>query len=261
MDLRAFTSQLQCELVVGRGLRRTSYDVNPETGLFEPEHVNVFGVPFTFLPHESRGDGPPPPPTPKTAIEPVTKARSGLLDFLAQRRAHRSLQPPAPVARTLDDIRAFLDGNVVLRQMAESLEDWPPAIIRAWSARWLAVRIQARERLARAIRNDESLRGVLTRAECRALGWDPDTWRYDQQRRRGRDVALSIPPEGGKMSEHESAGRREYERPTIQIINRVESPPQETQKEADENALSRVLFPIAGAIIGYWVATTYCAGF
>jgi len=72
MGLRAFTSQLLCEQVVGRGLRRTSYDVNPETGLFEPEHVNVFGVPFTFLPHEGRDDnGPPPPPKPKTAIEPV----------------------------------------------------------------------------------------------------------------------------------------------------------------------------------------------
>jgi type III restriction enzyme len=36
----------------GARLRRTSYEVNPETGLFEPEYVNIFGVPFTFLPHE-----------------------------------------------------------------------------------------------------------------------------------------------------------------------------------------------------------------
>ena len=71
MGLRAFTSQLLCEQVVGRGLRRTSYDVNPGSGLFEPEHVNIFGVPFTFLPHEGGEDGPPPPPKPKTAIEPV----------------------------------------------------------------------------------------------------------------------------------------------------------------------------------------------
>jgi len=70
MGLRAFTSQLLCEQVVGRGLRRTSYEVNPETGLFEAEYVNIFGVPFTFLPHEGCGDGPPPPPTPKTAVEP-----------------------------------------------------------------------------------------------------------------------------------------------------------------------------------------------
>jgi type III restriction enzyme len=70
MGLRAFTSQLLCEQVVGRGLRRTAYEVNAETGLFEPEYVNIFGVPFTFLPHEGGEGGPPPPPTPKTAVEP-----------------------------------------------------------------------------------------------------------------------------------------------------------------------------------------------
>jgi len=70
MGLRAFTSQLLCEQVVGRGLRRTSYELNPETGLLDPEYVNIFGVPFTFLPHEGSEDGPPPPPTPKTAVEP-----------------------------------------------------------------------------------------------------------------------------------------------------------------------------------------------
>ncbi len=71
MGLRAFSSQLLCEQVVGRGLRRTSYDINPETGLFEPEYVNIFGVPFTFLPHESHEDTIPKQPKPKTAIEPV----------------------------------------------------------------------------------------------------------------------------------------------------------------------------------------------
>ncbi len=73
MGLRAFTSQLLCEQVVGRGLRRTSYETNPDTGRFEPEYVNVFGVPFTFLPHEGRENGPPPPPAPKTAIEPAAE--------------------------------------------------------------------------------------------------------------------------------------------------------------------------------------------
>ncbi len=70
MGLRAFSSQLLCEQVIGRGLRRVSYDTG-EDGLFEAEYVNIFGVPFTFLPHEG-GDGPPPPPPPpKTKIEPV----------------------------------------------------------------------------------------------------------------------------------------------------------------------------------------------
>ena len=70
MGLRAFTSQLLCEQVVGRGLRRTAYELNPDTGLFDPEYVNIFGVPFTFLPHESKEGAIPAPPKPKTPIEP-----------------------------------------------------------------------------------------------------------------------------------------------------------------------------------------------
>jgi len=69
LGLRAFSSQLLCEQVVGRGLRRTEYELDPATGLFPPEYVNVFGVPFSFLPHEAEGGDPPPVPA-KTAIEP-----------------------------------------------------------------------------------------------------------------------------------------------------------------------------------------------
>lgn len=81
MGLRAFSSQLLCEQVVGRGLRRTSYDV-AEDGLFEPEYVNIFGVPFTFLPHEGGEDGPPPPPPkPKTEIKPDKEKIEHVLSF------------------------------------------------------------------------------------------------------------------------------------------------------------------------------------
>lgn len=84
MGLRAFSSQLLCEQVVGRGLRRTSYDTfttfaDPDTGMEEkvltPEYVNIFGIPFTFLPHEGDDDGPLPPPPPKTRIEAVREKR------------------------------------------------------------------------------------------------------------------------------------------------------------------------------------------
>ncbi len=68
MGLRAFSSQLLCEQVVGRGLRRVSYDIGDD-GFFEPEYVNIFGIPFTFLPHE--GGEETPPPKPKTKIEPI----------------------------------------------------------------------------------------------------------------------------------------------------------------------------------------------
>ena len=69
MGLRAFTSQLLCEQIVGRGLRRTSYELNSQ-GLFEAEYVNVFGIPFTFLPHETEKEGLSEVPKPTTLIQP-----------------------------------------------------------------------------------------------------------------------------------------------------------------------------------------------
>ena len=66
---------------MGRGLRRTAYDTN-EDGLFEAEYVNIFGVPFTFLPHEGGEDGKPPHPSkPKTLIEPLLEKQSFEIRF------------------------------------------------------------------------------------------------------------------------------------------------------------------------------------
>ena len=69
MGLRAFSSQLLCEQVVGRGLRRVSYDTD-ENGLFLPEYVNVFGVPLSISEAGDPGVAPP-PPKPTTQIEVV----------------------------------------------------------------------------------------------------------------------------------------------------------------------------------------------
>lgn len=69
LGLRAFSSQLLCEQVVGRGLRRTSYDMTEGSDMFTPEYVNIFGIPFTFLPHESDESGNGPTVTPKTQVE------------------------------------------------------------------------------------------------------------------------------------------------------------------------------------------------
>ena len=49
LGVRAFGTQLLCEQVVGRGLRRTSYVPNDD-GLLEPEYAEVYGVPFSFIP-------------------------------------------------------------------------------------------------------------------------------------------------------------------------------------------------------------------
>lgn len=81
MGVRAFTSQLLCEQVVGRGLRRTDYEINPDTKLLKPDYVNIFGVPFTFLPHESKDGTPPPPPPPKTEIKPVPEKQQFEISF------------------------------------------------------------------------------------------------------------------------------------------------------------------------------------
>ena len=47
LGVRAFGTQLLCEQVIGRALRRQSYDLNEED-LFNVEYADVLGVPFDF---------------------------------------------------------------------------------------------------------------------------------------------------------------------------------------------------------------------
>jgi len=47
LGVRAFGTQLLCEQVIGRALRRRSYDLNDE-GLFDVEYADIFGIPFDF---------------------------------------------------------------------------------------------------------------------------------------------------------------------------------------------------------------------
>jgi type III restriction enzyme len=56
IGLRPFMSQLLCEQVVGRGLRRTSYELT-EDGKFSEEVAKVFGVPFEVIPYKSDPKG------------------------------------------------------------------------------------------------------------------------------------------------------------------------------------------------------------
>lgn len=61
LGIRRFGSQLLCEQVVGRGLRRRSYAVNEE-GRFDPEYAEIYGVPFAFIPGRPVKEPPPRPP-------------------------------------------------------------------------------------------------------------------------------------------------------------------------------------------------------
>ncbi len=70
LGVRAFGTQLLCEQVVGRGLRRMNYVPNAD-GMFAPEYAEVYGVPFSFIPCSGSTVDPPPGliPTRVRAIE------------------------------------------------------------------------------------------------------------------------------------------------------------------------------------------------
>lgn len=57
IGLRPFQSQLLCEQVVGRGLRRASYEIG-EDGKLTEEVAEIFGVPFQVVPFKASGAGP-----------------------------------------------------------------------------------------------------------------------------------------------------------------------------------------------------------
>lgn len=71
LGVRAFGTQLLCEQVVGRGLRRMSHAVNHqqldlnghlvEFDAYDPEYAEVYGVPFSFIPCSGSNPEPKPP--------------------------------------------------------------------------------------------------------------------------------------------------------------------------------------------------------
>jgi len=66
LGVRAFSTQLLCEQVIGRGLRRTNYVPNLE-GKFDPQYAEVYGVPFSFIPCAGSSTKPEPGP-PSTRV-------------------------------------------------------------------------------------------------------------------------------------------------------------------------------------------------
>ncbi|MEJ7845184.1 MAG: DEAD/DEAH box helicase family protein [Acidimicrobiales bacterium] len=94
LGVRRFGSQLLCEQVVGRGLRRRNYVVN-EAGRFEPEYADVYGVPFLWV-----GDGPvtPGPDVPRRPAVHVhaLPERAGLEIRFPRVDGYRIEVPEAP---------------------------------------------------------------------------------------------------------------------------------------------------------------------
>ncbi|HEB78523.1 MAG TPA: restriction endonuclease, partial [Methylothermaceae bacterium] len=75
LGIRAFGTQLLCEQVIGRALRRQSYDLNEE-GLFNVEYADVLGIPFDFT--ASPVVSPPQPPRETVQVKAVRPERDHL---------------------------------------------------------------------------------------------------------------------------------------------------------------------------------------
>ena len=79
LGVRAFGTQLLCEQVVGRALRRRSYAIN-ERGHFDPEYAEVYGVPFSFIPVSGATSEPEPGP-PSTRVRAMEDRKSSEVTF------------------------------------------------------------------------------------------------------------------------------------------------------------------------------------
>ncbi|QDT70355.1 Type III restriction enzyme, res subunit [Planctomycetes bacterium MalM25] len=75
LGVRAFGTQLLCEQVIGRALRRQSYDLNEE-GQFNVEYADVLGIPFDFT--AKPVVAPPAPPRETIHVKAVSPARDDL---------------------------------------------------------------------------------------------------------------------------------------------------------------------------------------
>lgn len=75
LGVRAFGTQLLCEQVIGRALRRQSYDLNEES-LFNVEYADILGIPFDFT--AKPVVAPPQPPRETVQVKAVRPDRDHL---------------------------------------------------------------------------------------------------------------------------------------------------------------------------------------
>ncbi|MBI3106901.1 MAG: DEAD/DEAH box helicase family protein, partial [Candidatus Rokubacteria bacterium] len=79
LGVRAFGTQLLCEQVTGRALRRQSYDLQeggPDKGLFRVEYADVLGIPFDF--NAKPVVAPPQPPRETVQVRAMRPERDAL---------------------------------------------------------------------------------------------------------------------------------------------------------------------------------------
>ena len=99
LGVRAFGSQLLCEQVIGRGLRRRSYAADEETGRFPAEYANVYGIPFSFIPGSQVN--PPKAPEPSLRVKALPERENLAIEFPVV-SGYRVELPDAPLVFDLD---------------------------------------------------------------------------------------------------------------------------------------------------------------
>ena len=100
LGVRAFGTQLLCEQVVGRALRRQSYDLN-EDGVFDVEYADVLGIPFDFTAEPVVAK--PPKPRATVAVRAITPERDACEIRFPRVQGYRVELPEEHVDATFDD--------------------------------------------------------------------------------------------------------------------------------------------------------------
>ena len=81
IGLRPFMSQLLCEQVVGRGLRRTNYEDFDENGRLTEEVAQILGVPFEVVPYKAAPEAPVRPPAERRHVHALPDRESYKIAF------------------------------------------------------------------------------------------------------------------------------------------------------------------------------------
>jgi type III restriction enzyme len=111
LGVRAFGTQLLCEQVIGRALRRQSYDLNDE-GLFNVEYADVLGIPFDF--NAKPVPAPPQPPRKITHIKAVRPDRDDLEIQFPRVEGYRVELPEENLkAEFTEDSKLVIDPSMV----------------------------------------------------------------------------------------------------------------------------------------------------
>ena len=100
LGVRAFGTQLLCEQVVGRALRRQSYDLNDD-GLFNVEYADVLGIPFDFTAEPVVA--PPQPPRETVEVRAVVPERDACEVRFPRVQGYRVELPEERLSATFDD--------------------------------------------------------------------------------------------------------------------------------------------------------------